>query len=47
MLYTRKLISIYTRYESLYTTVMVTLNIYISLHSFVALFNQMFKKCIV
>ena len=42
-----KLISIYARYESLYTTVLVALNIYIGLHYFVALFNQMFKKCIV
>ena len=42
-----KLISIYTKYESLYTTVLVALNIYIGLHYFVALFNQMFKKCIV
>ena len=47
MLYNRKQISIYTRYECLYTTVMVALNIYIGLHYFVALFNQMFKKCIV
>ena len=47
MLYNRKLISVYTRYECLYTTVMVALNIYIGLHYFVALFNQMFKKCIV
>ena len=40
MLYNRKQISIYTRYECLYTTVMVTLNIYIGLHYLVALFNQ-------
>ena len=47
MLYNRKLISVYTRYECLYTTVMVALNIYIGPHYFVALFNQMFKKCFV
>ena len=46
LLHNRKLIRFYTKYESLYTTVMVALNIYIGLHCFVALFYQMFKKCI-